>query len=446
MKRRLFFFFLLMSINGFSQINWGSGIGNNTFSGGGLTGRINFKDLEYKVQTRFEKKVDEMSYEGDYRKCNNYVDKRVQKGKLSPSELSLVYYIKCRLYSEDIYNDWGFRTDRGNSNIDSMIYPYSDSYPINHADTLIRYSKLLLESTDTSSSIYKMWLGYVYNDMCRTINYGMDTTIENVLKSKQYYTSKIAECEAYLERIHFLKSTVDYFHPVNWLSLDLMEFRFKHSLGLTEKKDEEKIKLLVSDFMLNRLDWEGKRGTALWIPIRSKYRALYGYVNIETELHKLLNQLYASDLSLALQLLKECPVEITNRFAEVNNYDAAWSIDKSSSLSNTRLIDLRESADLDSSTFHIFTTIEIIYDIPKGDTVIINNVLVDSYWVTATLVEPIKITGKGSSSLTIKTSHPIPPDNRVYTIRFSSDDLQLVSNRGLRNLEFEVNIIGQTKE
>jgi len=433
-------------MNGFSQMNWGSGFGLNSSSGWDLTGRINFDYLEYKVQTRFEKKVDEMSYEGDYRMCNKYMDKKVQKGKLTPNELSLVYYMKCRLYSDIIYDYWGFSNERGNIDFDDSNYPFSENHPINHTDSIIRYSKLFLNSTDPSSSIYEFWLGYVYNSMSSTITYEIDTLLENVVNDKHYYNRNTAECDAHLERIHFLKSTVDYFHPVNWLAFDLIEFRYKHSLGLSTKVDEEKIKQQVADYLLNRSRWEEKRGIALNIPVLNKYQELYGYDHIELEFQKLLKHLYTSDLVLAHQLLKECPQVITNRFAEINNYASAWEINKNSSLSNPRLIDLRDSTDLKSSTFSICTTIEIVHDIPTGDTVIIDGVRLRSNWDSATLVEPIEITGKGTSSLTIKTTHRIPPENEVYTYSFSSDDLQLVSNRGFRNVAFRMNAIGRRQE
>ena len=437
---------MVLSLNSFSQINWGSVFGYGTSSGKGITGQINFDHLEYKPQSRFERKVDEMSYDGHYKRCNIYIDKQVQKGKLTPNELSLAYYTKCRLYSEDIYDDWGFRDERGKSDFESIIYPYSESYPINHADTLIRYSKLLFNLTDKSSKIYKSWLGYVYNDMCRTITYGLDTIIENARKDKHYYIRNRTECEAYLDRIQFLKNTVHDFHPINWFALDLTEFRYKHSLGRTRKADKEKIKQQVSQYMLNYSDWDKMRGTALSIPLRRTYDALHGFDNIESELDKLLNHLNVSDFHLAQQLLKECPVEITNRFAEANHYDTTWSIVENESFSNTRLIDLRDSTDLESKTFSVFTMVEINYDIPNGDTIIINDVLVNTYWIKAELAEPIEITGKGSSSVTIKTIHHTPPHNRIYTVQFSSDDIQLVSNRGLRNVEFELQLIGQRKE
>lgn len=445
MKKGLFLFFLLLTLNSFSQRNWGAGFGMSSYSSGGGLGNVSFEFLKYETHTRFEKKVERLSSDGNSKQCNLYMDKNVRKGKLTSNELSLVYYTKCRLYSNHNYDYWGFRNERGYHE-DDYIYPYSDSFPINHADTLMRYSKLFLSITDTSFSLYEPWLVYVYNDLCKTINYGLDTLIEKAVKSKEYYENYRTECDAYFERIEFLRHAVKDYHPLNCFAIDLMEFRYKQSLGLANTLDKEYIKQQFADCMLQYRDWNYERGKVLWIRLRSNQYSLYGYDRIESEIQKLLNQLNNSDFDLAHHLLRECPIYLTNQFAEDNGYDTTWSIVKTGAISKNRLIDLRDSTDFQTNKFNIFTTIEIAHDIPNGDTIIIDGVHVNHHVRNAKLVHPIKISGKGSASLTIKTWHPILDDDRVYTIWFSSNDLQVISNRGKRNVKFKVNVIGQTSE
>lgn len=398
-----------------------------------------FKDL-----TRFEKKINEMELQNEFKDCNAYIDKHLRKGKLTSSERNFAYYIKCRIYSQYNYDFWGTNFDVLNKRASRIpdIYPYSEVYPINQADTLIRYSRLFLNAADTSSLVYKYWFGFVYNDIYSVVEAGLDTLVEHAFYTDNYYADHKADCDQYFTRLTFLKQAVHDFHPVNQMGINLMEHRLKHSLGLMTENDEQRLVREVSDYMHDRFDLRELEGVVFWGDPYRGFTELSGFGDVGLQV--LLKELYTHKRQLARKILTHCPDDVTKMFASYNTLDTTWRIVKSDVLTNKRLIDLRDSALYDSYTFPIYTSFELEYNVPEGDTVVISKVHCDDpEGHDVHLSKRVSMTGSGTSMITVITYQRVPEIDEVT--RLWLRDIQLISNRGVHKFGFKANVVGQNR-
>ncbi|MFT6982211.1 MAG: hypothetical protein ACJAUD_000978 [Crocinitomicaceae bacterium] len=391
--------------------------------------------------SRFEKKCFMLAYKGKEIECNAFMDKRIKKGKLSARDLSYAYDMKCVIYLR--YNFWNtiaYKKDTKNSK-----YPFSKTKPISYSDTLIKYSKLLLENTDTSSLNYKEWLGYNYNEICKTLFEDMNGILLKAEKNKNYYTSNKNECDSYFDHLSFLKKVVKDYHPINQFAFDLKTFNYKHQLGLSNEEDEAKIYDQISNYLFNQFDLRHYEGTALYDRLRNDHRILFGYDAISSQLKFLIKELIDSKSDLGKRIMDICSIDIIEDFDHIlfkfhENYDNMWTVNDGNQLRKIGLIDLRDSS-IYKQPFHpIYVDIKIDFDVAKWDTIVIDEIAGDDEFGIE-LVKKVRLTGKGSTVLKVKLYGLLPEMNST---RPYSNGISIISNRGKKRIKIEADIIGQS--
>lgn len=380
------------------------------------------------IPTRFEQRCDGYIAKDNEVKCNSFIDKSLRKGKLSHEDSCAAYFYKCKLYLD--YHNWNSRTHYYNRFKDT--YPNPDDQWISIPDTLIKYSKLLLEHSGHGSAIYKRYLTHFYYYICAETMRSWDPI---TFVDSYYYRRNPKYCHDHLNRISQLKELVTDFPSINQFGFELYETNLMCQFGLIKDRDLNSIYNDVEFHTENRA--ENYR-------IAEKSSAFmndhfYGFDIIQVQLANLIEYLFhvkSYQGRRLLDLIEPGRLDYYFNKSIFPLYDSYWQIDSNSKSHDLGLLDYRDSTCYDA-TVPIYVKLNIDFDIPTWDTVIIDRIK-NSTNGNEQKITPVRLSGKGTTELpfTIEQYYWRQAKTLEYDLI-----VDLISNRGSKGISIQVCII-----
>lgn len=397
----------------------------------------------YPERTKFEYKCDAILFKKSPKACVEYIDKMLRKGKLSLADSLNAYFIKTELFNHYYQCTW--TTQPHKLITDSIALSKIETF--NYLDSAISSCDHFVKLSQPIHPNYKNWseelLGPILNEIVNPL--------EARIRDNPYQKSTSQKINA----IQQLKKWTTPYHSINQLGFDL----YIANIQLEEQQlSENDVSMYVSrieDFLLNSFEHYD------YASFHSTQNANYvGYTHIMPEAISFCEKLCEQEHPQRWKLMNMIH-QFRRNLKGVGNYNTKWIFqrasiadsnfaeidrpnnhDKKETLSTfLGLIDLRDSSHLPYNNFTMVVDLDFSYDVPTWDTLFIHTIQERDQYSTCQLVNTLKLSGKGDTTLQILFYQFVPDNN---TTRNISRNFTVYTNRGVKKITIEMDVIGPT--